>query len=553
MSNYDLTKVYIKYCEDILSHKIPSCEAIYLQCKQFKERFNRDDIWFDYVTVDKRIRFVSKMKHWTGVHNNCNFELLPWQQFAFAGIFGWKWKSNNYRVTKNVLIMPVRKCGKTTLMAAIALIMATIDGENGAEVDFVANSAKQANIGFNACKNLAESIDKDRILFQRYRDTIKVPMTKSVIQVLCSDSMTLDGYNSSCTLIDEMHAAKDWELYNVLKSSQGMRTQPLTIVCTTAGFLLSGYPLFEMRKTCIEILKGDLVDDSQFSLIYELDPQDDYKDKSCWLKCCPSLGQTVLESYIEEQVISAQNQPSLEVGIKTKNFNIFCQSEEVWLPDKTIAKVMQPVDLEDFINEEAYIGVDLAAVSDLTCTTIMFPPNEFRKKWPDKFVFKTLNYIPSSALESVNGSKYLEWNKTDSSRFKIIKGNCTDYDVVLEDQVHLNQDHSIQCVAYDAYNATQWAISAEQQGLPLAPFSQSLSNFNRATKQLERLILSEKCIIDDDQCVRWCFGNVVLKIDYNENVKPNKTSRENKIDPIIGMCQALGGYLEQHGFDIELV
>ena len=550
-SNYDLSKPYIQYCEDILTKKIASCEAIFLQCKQFKERFSRDDMWFDYETVDKRIKFVSKMKHWTGVHNNKPFELLPWQQFAFAGIFGWKWKSTNMRVTKNVLIMPVRKCGKTTLMAAIALIMATIDGENGAEVDFIANSAKQANIGFNACKNLAESIDKNNILFQRYRDTIKVPVTKSVIQVLCSDSMTLDGYNSSCTLIDEMHAAKDWELYNVLKSSQGMRTQPLTIVCSTCGFLLDGYPLFDMRKTCVQILRNEKQDDTQFSLIYELDPQDDYHDKSCWIKCCPSLGQTVLESYIEEQVIAAQNQPSLEVGIKTKNFNIFCQSSEVWLADTVIEKVMKPVNLDDFKDEECYCGADLASVSDLTSFTILFPPNSFRKVYPDKFVFKTFNYIPSTALESVNGSKYIQFNKYDT--FKVCEGNITDYAILLEDVIHMSHNHLMQCIAYDVWNSGTFSIEAEQQGLPMQPYSQSLGNFNRPTKQLERLILSEKCIIDLDPCVKWCFGNVVLKIDYNENVKPTKTCRENKIDSIVTMCEALGAYLDQHGMDIELV
>ena len=552
MSVYELTKPYIQYCEDILNKKIPSCKAIYLQCKQFKERFNREDIWFDYDTVDKRIRFVSKMHHWTGVHNGKPFNLLPWQQFAFAGIFGWKWCDTNLRVTKNVLIMPVRKNGKTTLMAAIALIMATIDGENGAEIDFIANSAKQANIGFNACRNLAESIDPRNLLFQRYRDSIKVEATKSMIQVLCSDSMTLDGYNSSCTLIDEFHAAKDWELYNVLKSSQGMRTQPLTIICTTAGFLLDGYPLFEMRKTCLDILEGKKTDDTQFSLIYELDKEDDWKDKNIWLKCCPSLGQTVLESYIEEQVLAAQNQPSLEVGVKTKNMNIFCQSEEVWISSPTLDEVMDEVNLDDFEGEEAFCGVDLAAVSDLTCLTILFPPNNLRKVHPDKFVFKTFEYIPSSAVQSVNGSKYLEWQKY-SSRFKIIEGNVTDYDVILNDQIELSNKHNIVTTGYDQWNATQYTINAEKAGLTMSPFSQSLGNFNRPTKQLERLILSKKCIIDKDPCVKWCFNNVVLQHDSHDNIKPSKTTYQNKIDPIVSIITSIGMYLDERGMDIEIV
>lgn len=552
MTEYDLSKPYNQYCEDILTNKIASCEAVFLACKQFKERFNRDDIYFDYEDVDKRIKFVSKMKHWTGVHNGKNFNLLPWQQFAFAGIFGWKWSDNNTRVTKNVLIMPVRKNGKTTLMAAIALVMCTIDGENGAECDFIANSRTQANLGFNACKNLAESIDPRKMVYQRYRDTIKVPHTKSVIQVLCSDSMTLDGYNSSCTLIDEFHAAKDWELYNVMKSSQGMRLQPLTIVCTTAGFLLDGFPLYEMRKVCMDILRGNKTDDTQFSLIYELDDKDDYTDKNNWIKCCPSLNHTVFESYIEDQVQAAHNNTALELGVKTKNFNIFCQSVETWIPNDYIKACMQRVDLQDFKDLPCYGAADLSSVSDLTCTTIMFPPDETRDKWPDKFVFKTYLYIPNSAIdESVNKNIYKNWISRKEAI--LTEGNVVDYDQILKDQVDFMQNNPYSLFTYDKWNATQWAINATQEGLPLEPYSQALGNFNQPTKYMEMLIRSGKCIIDYNTAVLWCFNNVRLKVDYNDNVKPDKNTKEQKIDPVISMCMALGGYLSENGLDVEIV
>lgn len=552
MTEYNISKIYIQYVEDILNRRIASCEAVFLACKQFKERFKRDDIWFDYEDVDKRIKFVSKMKHWTGVHNGKNFILLPWQQFAFAGIFGWKWSDNNTRVTKNVLIMPVRKNGKTTLMAAIALVMCTIDGENGAECDFIANSRAQANLGFNACKNLAESIDPRKMVYQRYRDTIKVPHTKSIIQVLCSDSMALDGYNSSCTLIDEFHAAKDWELYNVMKSSQGMRLQPLTIVCTTAGFLLDGFPLYEMRKVCMDILRGSKTDDTQFSLIYELDEKDDYTDKKNWIKCCPSLNHTVFESYVEDQVQAAHNNTALELGVKTKNFNIFCQSIETWIPNDYIKACMQQVDLQAFIGMTCYGAADLSAVSDLTCTTIMFPPDESREKWPDKFVFKTYLYIPNSALdESVNKNIYKNWISRKEAI--LTEGNVVDYDQILKDQVEFMQNNPYSLFTYDKWNATQWAINATQEGIPLEPYSQAVGNFSQPTKYMEMLIRSGKCIIDYNTAVLWCFNNVRLKVDYNDNVKPDKNTKEQKIDPVISMCMALGGYLSENGLDVDII
>lgn len=551
MNEYKLDKIYIQYVEDILSNKIVSCEAVFLACKRFKEWFKRTDIYFDYSDVDRRIKFVSKMKHWTGVHNGKNFNLLPWQAFAFAGIFGWKYVIDNTRVTKNVLIMPVRKNGKTTLMAAIALVMSTIDGENGAECDFIANSRAQANLGFNACKNLAESIDPKNMIYQRYRDTIKVPATKSLIQVLCSDSMTLDGYNSSCTLIDEFHAAKDWELYNVMKSSQGMRLQPLTIVCTTAGFLLDGFPLYEMRKVCMEILRGEKNDDSQFSLIYELDEKDDYTDKKNWIKCCPSLGATVFENYVQDQVTAAKNNTALELGVKTKNFNIFCQSVETWIPNDFIKRCMQPVDIQQLKGYYCYGAADLSAVSDLTCTTIMFPPDESREYFGDKYIFKTVIYVPESALdESINKQMYKNWIKR--KEVVLTPGNVVNYDQILKDQLEMNEFTPFSLFTYDAWNATQWAINATQAGLPLEPFAQNLGNFNKPTKYLEMLIRSGKCIIDYNTAVLWCFNNVRLKIDYNSNVKPDKNTQEQKIDPVISMTMALGGYLSEGGIDVEI-
>lgn len=339
----------------------------------------------------------------------------------------------------------------------------------------------------------------------------------------------------------------------MLKSSQGFQTQPLAICITTSGYLLDGYFLFDWVKTVKSILDDKIQDDTTFALLYSLDDDDDWRDETKWIKANPSLGETTTYESIRDECIKAINQPSLEVGFRTKLMNQFVQSSEVWLSSNTIDKVLGKVDLVDFKDEVCYCGVDLAAVSDLTSTTLMFPPNPSRKVYPDKFVFKTFEYIPSSAIDSVNGTKYIQWNKKDNTRFKIIEGNVTDYSAILEDQIQLSHEHNLQSIAYDSWNATQWAVSATEAGLYLLPFSQSLGNFNRCTKQLERLILSEQCIIDNDPCVKWCFNNVVLRIDHNDNVKPDKTTKQNKIDPIISMCEALGAYLAEGGQDVEVV
>lgn len=552
MSDYKLDKPYIKYCEDILTGKILACKDVILACKRFKSWFDKDDRYFDFDDVDRRIRLVSKMKHFRGKVNNQPFILLPYQQFIFAGIFGWKYKNTGYRIIQNVLIFMARKNAKTSLASAICLTQILLDNNNGQEIDFIASSGAQARLGFEMTKNYAQSIDPQGIIFTRYRDTIKMPSTKSEIDVRNSDAMTLDGLNSSTFIADEAHSYKTPDLWHVLKSSQGFQTQPLAICITTAGYLLDGYFLYEWVKTCKQILKGDKEDDTQFSLLYSLDDGDDWADESVWMKSNPGLGPIVSMDYLRNECRVAKNQTSMEFGFRTKLMNQFCQSVETWIPDEYIKKCMQPVDLQQLINQPCYGSADLSAVSDLTCTTIMFTPDQSRSYYPDKYIFKTLIYIPYSALdESINKQTYKNWIKRKEAI--LTEGNVVDYDHILKDQVEIMNSNPYMLFTYDQWNSTQWAINATQEGLPLEPFSQSLGNFNKPTKYLELLIRSGRCIIDENTAVLWCFNNVRLKVDYNDNVKPDKNTTEQKIDPCISMCMALGGYLSQGGIDVEIV
>jgi phage terminase large subunit-like protein len=188
-------KLYYNYVDGVLSGTIPACKAVVLACQRFRNWQARTDMYFDEAEVDKRIKLIYLMRHYQGIHNGKHFRLLDWQQFAVANIFGWKWKSNGLRVTKKVFIMVSRKNGKTALAAAINLCTLICDHENGAEIYCVANNAKQASIGLTHTQNFAESIDPGKKVFRNYRNEIKMPKTKSIVQVLSSDAMGNDEVN----------------------------------------------------------------------------------------------------------------------------------------------------------------------------------------------------------------------------------------------------------------------------------------------------------------------------------------------------------------------
>ena len=533
-----------EYATKVVDGEIVAGEYVKLACKRYLDWFKREDIYFDSLAVDRVISFCGKLRHFTGKDNGKPFVLSPFQFWIVCAVYGWKWRNSNLRVTKNVYIELARKNGKSFFVAALALYGLIYDGEENAEVEVVANSTKQAKIIFQMCKYLADGLDPKRKHFKSYRDSIKYPQTKSLLQVLSSDVNANDGWNSSFFVVDEYHSAPNSLLYAVMKSSQGNREQPLSIVITTAGFNLFS-PCYQLRATNIEILRGIKTDDTVFAAIYTLDDGDDWQDSTVWVKANPNLGVSVKEQYLKEQVTQARNNSSLEVGTRTKNLNQWLSSSAVWLSADDIGKVTENVELPRDGEVFAYCGVDLSAVSDLTALAVMW-------QMDGKFYFKVLYYLPQSCLVgNPNAEQYKQWKRSDY--LTVTLGNVVDYDYVLSDLLKVGEKVIIQEVAYDQYNATQWAINATSEGLPLKPFSQALWNFNRPTKEFERLVKMGKVAIDNNPITRWCFSNVQLKADHNDNVKPVKGGGNmDKIDGVIAILECLGSYLATPQYTNEI-
>lgn len=537
-------KGYYHYVEDVLNGKIVVGELIKLACQRFKDDLQREDIYFNESVVDKAINFIGTLKHFMGKSSGKHFKLENWQQFIIANIVGWYWTDGNTRRFTSSYIEVSRKNGKTALAAALCLYYLIADGEDGAEVDLAANSKEQAKIAFEFCSSFSKQLDPKGKYLKPYRDNVQFALNNSKLKVFAADDSKLDGFNASFGLIDEYHAAKNSKVRDVIKSSMGMRNNPHLCTITTAGFDKT-LPCYKLRSTSIEILNKLKTDDSMFIAIYSLDDKDDWTDKDNWVKCTPNLNVTVTSKYIKEQVQSAINNPSEEVGVKTKTLNLWCDVADVWLPENYIVKASKDIHLEDFRDCECYIGVDLSATSDLTAVSYLIEKDNI-------YYFKTDYYLPESALvDKPDRETYKLWKQ--QGLITITAGNVTDYDYITNDIVAASNILNIQKIGYDKWNATQWAIHATEIGLPLEEYPQTMGNFNRPTKELERLILSGNTVIDNNEITRWYFRNVELKSDYNGNVKPNKGIKSKKIDGVIAIIQALGMYLTVPHYSNEIL
>lgn len=537
------TKEYYKYAQDVVEGKITCCKYIKLAAERFFNLIEDDRYEFLEEKADDVIEFFSILKHFTGRHAGKSFLLQPWQQFIIASIYGFYIKEDGSRLVKYVYIEIARKNGKTAYAAGLSLFHLIADDEMDAEVDLAANSKEQAKIAFKFCSHFAKGIDPKGKDLIAYRDKVKYDKMLSILQVFAADDSKLDGFNASMYLIDEYHAAKNTGLKDVLQSSQGMRDNPVGIIITTAGFDKLG-PCYQYRTTCTEVLQGIKQNDELFAAIYTLDEGDDWKDEKNWIKSNPNLGVTVKPQYLKTQVKEATNSPSEEVGIKTKNFNLWCDAETVWIPDHYILEASADVDLNDFKGMECFAGIDLSSTSDLASIAYMIPTE-------DKTYFKMKYYLPETALKEKRFKiLYSEWRR--QNLITITPGNVIDYDYILNDLMDMDKILFLVNIGYDSWNATQFVINATEKGLPMEPVSQSIGNYNRPTKEMERLLLSGKAVIDNNIINRHCFKNVVLARDTHGNVKPSKKFEEKKIDGVISGLNALGIYLASPRYSSSL-
>lgn len=526
---------YEKYITDVLSKKIPTCLYIFQAVERFERLRKRKDIWFDVDAVDDCIAFIGTMKHYLGKSANQPFILEPWQEFFFANIVGLKWKRDNTRVCREVYLQMARKQGKTAMIAALALYFLIADGEASPEIACLATSREQAHICFDMIGQFAKSLDPNEQDLKHYRNFIKFPANNGQCKVFSSDSSRLDGLNISLGIIDEAAALKDNLLYSVIKSSMGMREQPLLVQITTPQFDLTS-PAYLTYQMGIEVLAQIKENDSFFPFLFTLDVDDKWDDEECWIKSNPNLGVTVTKEFLKGEVKNAKNDSTQEVPVKIKNIGIWCSSSMSWIQQELVAQYMQTLLWEDFRDCTCYIGVDLASVSDFTSMSVMIPKD-------DKKYFKTITFIPRETLEN-HPDKELYQRYIREGSMIVTPGNVTDYDYILNQIFTINEVMGIEGVYYDKWNATQFAITATEAGINMQPYSQAVGNFNAPTKEFERLLKEGNLVIDKSSNILWQIGNVELKMDINGNVKPSKEKEKKKIDSVISMITALGGYLQ---------
>ena len=191
---------------------------------------------FDIVKASRPIEFIERFcKHSKSKWLGKPIKLELWQKAMIQVVYGFVHADTGLRRAREWLILVARKNGKSTLSSGIGLY--EMLNENGSQVVCAATKREHAKIVFDEALNMVrQSKDLSKHIKKRKTD-LYYPSRLSTFQPLCSQSNSLDGLNAQLGIIDECHAIKDRNLYDVVRQSQSSREQPLMLTISTSGFL----------------------------------------------------------------------------------------------------------------------------------------------------------------------------------------------------------------------------------------------------------------------------------------------------------------------------
>ncbi len=522
-----------QYINEVLDGTIPACEFVKQACQRQQDDLKNPELpfIFDISKAERVCKFTELLIHIKGRWAGELIKLEPWQVFILTTVFGWVDSDGNRRF-KTVYAEIPRKNAKSTISSAVALYCLGLDNEGGAEIYSAATTRDQARIVFNDAKSM---VDKSPGLksrgFATTAHAVFQESSASSFKALSRDQGgNLDGLNIHCAVIDELHAHKTRDIWDVIETGTGARTQPLLWAITTAGFNRAGI-CYEQRSYSLKILNKSAQDEEYFSIIYTADNDDDWTDESTWIKANPNWGVSVNPNDIRRKARKAMEMAAAQNNFLTKHLNQWVNADTAWMDMRSWDKCAKDITLDDFIGKPCWIGVDLASKTDIASTAILFKEN-------NKYSLFVKNYLNEDAAEDGRNSQYSGW--AIDNLLITTPGNITDFSYIEEDIRTFANTFDVQEVVFDPWQASYIMQRLQDEGLNAVEYRQTVQNMSEPMKELEALVLQNNLQHDGNPVLTWMVSNTVCHVDAKENIYPRKEFPENKIDGVVASIMAIG-------------
>lgn len=507
--------------------------------------------YFDEETGERPISFIETFCKQSQGDLGAPLELELFQRAYIQALFGFLDKETGYRRFRETMFLVGRKNGKTTLMAGIALYLLTADYEGAAEIYSVATKKDQARKALTEAVNMIKQSPELRAVLKKRRNDVYFAATSSKFEALASDSNTLDGLNSHGVIIDELHAIRDRNLYEVMKQSTSSRRQPLIVMITTAGTVRECI-FDDMYEYACRVADGEEVDEAFLPILYELDERSEWLDPKMWIKANPGLGKIKQVETLRSFVERAKKNPADRAGVLCKDFNVRENDSTAWLPFDVINNEAT-FDLADVYDTYAIGGCDLSSTTDLTCATLLI------RKPNDKTVYVLQHYfLPQARLDELADKKQRSGgHSNDEAPYKLwaerglltaCQGARVNYSDVTAWFVQMRERYKIDCwkCGYDRALAGYWVDEMTANGFTLDKVIQGTYTFSQPMRELGAALQDKLVNYNNNPVLKWCLSNTGKKEQGLNNIMPVKISEKRRIDGMVSLLNAWVVYVRDY-------
>ena len=428
----------------------------------------------------------------------------------------------------------------TELVAGIGLYHLFNDPPSG-QIYCCAAEKEQAGLVYKAAKQM---IEQDPAL----QKMVKVVDSKKEIhnlhtgtfmKVLSAEAYSKHGLNPTVVIFDELHAQPNRNLWDVMTFGAGAaRMEPLWWVITTAGDDPDRHSIgWEVHEYARRLIDKEIIDPNWYAKIYCADEDDDIYDEAVWYKSNPSLGRSIDIDKVRQEAIGARNDEGKEKLFRWLRLNQWVALKTVgWLPLTLWDKTVGEWDYSELAGKKCYLGLDLASTTDLTAGALLFPPQEGLDEW--RAIFDA--WIPSEKMKERIKRDRVAYDKWVKDKYlHATPGDVVDYDFVKARIEAMAKQYNIAFLCTDPWNSrmlTQQLAKAEIESLEVP---QTITGMSSGMKEIERLLRSGLMSHEKNPVARWCFGNMAIAMDGNENIKPMKNKSTDRIDLIVALINAM--------------
>lgn len=483
-------------------------------------------------------------------------KLEVWQKAMLAAMFGLV-NEDGYPQFREIVLLVARKNGKSVMAASIASLIWRNSGY-GARVFCVAPKVEQTSIIYDGIWNMVQldpewqelkemSLEKDTqhrkiyddsMLARHRQSDLAIPGSNSTVKKVSYMSRDLNGYNPSATIADEIASwsgEKAQRAYETLRSAMGARPDSFIVACTTSGYINESI-YDELMKRSTRFLLGDSKETRLLPFLYMIDDIEKWNDINELRKSNPNLGVSVPVSYLLDEIAIAEGSLPKRSEFIVKYCNLKQNSSAAWLDATTVEKaVSEPLNIDDFQNSYATMGIDLSRTTDLTCATLVIERDGILN------VFARF-YLPREKVDEATIRDGVPYRAYIQRGLLFESGdNFVDYRDIVEWVRELITEKKIYplMIGYDKYSASYLISELRDGGCRCDDVYQG-SNLTPIIRQMEGLMKDGRIRIGDNDLLKIHLLNSALKIDAEtERVKLIKISASAHVDGTAALLDAL--------------